>query len=59
MIEKDPKLQEVIMKLEKVYRQASGVSSAGAKEEETKEDKVVYIQAFLKRQDEEGELEKR
>ena len=59
LIEKDPKLQEVIMKLEGVYRQASGVSSAGAKEEESKEDKVVYIQAFLKRQDEEGEPEKR
>jgi len=52
LIEQDPKLKEVIDKLEAVYKQSSVASSLPKGEEESKDEKVVYIQAFLKRQDE-------
>jgi proteasome assembly chaperone (PAC2) family protein len=52
LVEQDPKLQEVIGKLEEVYRQ-SGRAPHSKKEAGQKDEKVVYIQAFLKRQDDE------
>ncbi len=51
LVEQDPKLKEVIDKLEAIYKQSS-VSSAPKTEEEPKDEKVVYIRAFLKRQEE-------
>ena len=54
LVEEDPKLQEVIKKLEEIYRRSSSALPFLKKEEDSKEDKVVYIQAFLKRQ-EDGE----
>lgn len=57
LVEQDPKLLEVISKLEEVYRRSEKVPSLSRREEETKEDKVVYIQAFLKKQDEEEKKE--
>jgi proteasome assembly chaperone (PAC2) family protein len=53
LAEQDPKLKEVIEKLETIYRQSSAVPSALKAEEEAKDEKVVYIQAFLKRQEDE------
>ena len=52
LVEQDPKLQEVIGKLEEVYQQ-SGRGPLARKDEGQKDEKVVYIQAFLKRQDDE------
>jgi hypothetical protein len=40
-----------VKKLEEIYRQSPSASRLLRKEEEAKDDKVVYIQAFLKRQD--------
>jgi proteasome assembly chaperone (PAC2) family protein len=57
LVERDPKLQEVISKLEEAYRQSGRVSNVSGKEEESKEDKVVYIQAFLKKQEDEEKKE--
>jgi len=57
LVEQDPKLLEVISKLEEVYRRSEKVPSLSRKEEGMKEDKVVYIQAFLKRQDDEEKKE--
>lgn len=57
LVEQDPRLQEVIGKLEEVYRQSTKVTSRPGQEEETKEDKVVYVQAFLKRQEDEEKKE--
>jgi len=57
LVEQDPKLLEVISKLEEVYRRSEKVPSLSRREEETKEDKVVYIQAFLKKQDDEEKKE--
>jgi proteasome assembly chaperone (PAC2) family protein len=51
LVEQDPKLKEVIDKLEAIYKQASLGSSPEKAEEEPKDEKVVYIQAFLKRQE--------
>ena len=51
LVEQDSKLREVIKKLEEIYRQSPSASRLLRKEEEAKDDKVVYIQAFLKRQD--------
>lgn len=53
LVHQDPKLMEMISKLEEAY-QKSGRPSPFRKKEETKEDNVIYIQAFLKRQ-EDGE----
>jgi proteasome assembly chaperone (PAC2) family protein len=56
LVEKDPNLQEIINKLEEVYRQSGQVPPGEKTEEETKEDKTIYIQAFLKK---EGDEEKK
>lgn len=56
LVNQDPKLQEVINKLEEAY-QKSGRPFPFGKKEESKEDKVVYIQAFLKRQEDEEKKE--
>ena len=49
LVEEDPKLKEVISKLEEVYKRAEKIPWPPGREEGVKEDKVVYIQAFLKR----------
>jgi len=58
LVEQDPKLHEVVKKLEELYQQANKFPSflKNMREEQKKDDKVVYIQAFLKRQ--EGEEKK-
>ena len=53
LVEQDPKLKEVIDKLETIYKQSSATASLVQGEEETKDEKVIYIQAFLKRQEDE------
>lgn len=57
LVEEDPKLQEVISKLEEVYKGSERIRQPLRKEEGAKEDKVVYIQAFLKKSDDEGKKE--
>jgi proteasome assembly chaperone (PAC2) family protein len=57
LVEQDPKLQEVISKLEEVYKRSEPFSPFTKKEEESKEDKVVYIRAFLKKQEDEEKRE--
>jgi proteasome assembly chaperone (PAC2) family protein len=57
LVEQDPKLKEVITKLEEVYRQAEKVPPFLKQGEGSKEDKVVYIRAFLKRQEDEEKKE--
>jgi proteasome assembly chaperone (PAC2) family protein len=57
LVEQDPKLQEMISKLEEVYKRSEKLPSFSKREEGSKEDKVVYIQAFLKKQDEEEKKE--
>jgi proteasome assembly chaperone (PAC2) family protein len=54
LVEEDPKLQEVISKLEEVYKGSERIRQPLRKEEGAKEDNVVYIQAFLKKS-EDGE----
>ncbi len=56
LVKQDPKLQEVISKLEEVYKRSEKVPPSG-KEEEPKDEKVVYIQAFLKKQKDEEKKE--
>jgi proteasome assembly chaperone (PAC2) family protein len=56
LVNQDPKLQEIISKLEEVYKKSERPFPFG-KREESKEDKVVYIQAFLKRQEDEEKKE--
>ena len=53
LVEEDPKLQEVISKLEEVYKGSERTRQPLGKEEGPKEDKVVYIQAFLKKPEDE------
>jgi proteasome assembly chaperone (PAC2) family protein len=57
LVEEDPKLQEVISKLEEVYKQPGKIPELLRGEEGVKEDKVVYIQAFLKRLEDEEKKE--
>jgi len=57
LVEQDPKLLEVISKLEEVYRRSEKVPVLSKQEEGTKEDKVVYIQAFLRKQEDEENKE--
>lgn len=57
LVEQDPKLQEIISKLEEVYKRSEKIPHSTQKEEGTKEDKVVYIQAFLKKMEDEGKKE--
>ena len=53
LVEQDPKLQEVIARLEEAYKESGRSVPIPEKEEGAKEDKVVYIEAFLKKQDDE------
>jgi hypothetical protein len=57
LVEQDPKLQEIVSKLEEVYRQSGQVPPGEKKEEGTKEDKIIYIQAFVKKQEDEEKKE--
>jgi proteasome assembly chaperone (PAC2) family protein len=57
LVEQDPKLQEVISKLEEVYKRSEKNPQASPKEDGTKDDKVVYIQAFLKKLEDEEKKE--
>jgi proteasome assembly chaperone (PAC2) family protein len=57
LVKEDPKLQEVISKLEEVYRRSEKISAESKKEVGLKEDKVVYIQAFLKKTEDEEKKE--
>ena len=57
LVEQDPKLQEVISKLEEVYKRSEKIFGASTKEDGAKEDKVVYIQAFLKKTEDEEKKE--
>ena len=58
LVEEDPKLQEVISKLEELYKRAEKIPRPPGGEGEVKEDKVVYIQAFLKRLEDEEKKDK-
>ncbi len=49
LVKQDPKLQEVIRKLEEVYQSAEEFSPLSGKTGGGKEEKVIYIQAFLKK----------
>ncbi len=57
LVEQDPKLQEIIGKLEEAYRKSEESSHSFKKEEGWKDEKVVYIQAFLKRQEDDEKKE--
>jgi proteasome assembly chaperone (PAC2) family protein len=57
LVEEDPKLQEVISKLEEVYKRSEKIPRPPGREEDVKEDKVVYIQAFLKKLEDEEKKE--
>ena len=57
LVEEDPKLQEVISKLEEIYKRSEKISMELKKEEGLKDDKVVYIQAFLKKMEDEEKKE--
>lgn len=57
LVEHDPKLQEIISKLEEVYKGSEKISEAQKREAGVKEDKVVYIQAFLKKLEDEEKKE--
>jgi proteasome assembly chaperone (PAC2) family protein len=57
LVEEDPKLQEIISKLEEAYKQSERNPHLSKKEDGSKEEKVVYIQAFLKRQEDEEKKE--
>lgn len=52
LVREDPKLQEIIEKLEEAYKGVSPYSSPSEKEE-----KVVYLQAFFKRKEDEEKKE--
>ncbi len=51
LMEQDPKLREVVEKLEEVYRRPDRSVKASKEENGSKEEKVVYIEAFLKKQE--------
>ncbi len=57
LVEEDPKLQEVIRQLEDIYKQSGKIPEPPKGEEGLKEDKVVYIQAFLKKMEDEEKKE--
>jgi len=57
LVEQDPKLQEIISKLEEVYKRSEKISHPSQNGEGIKEDKVVYIQAFLKKMEDEEKKE--
>jgi proteasome assembly chaperone (PAC2) family protein len=53
LVEEDPKLREVINKLEEAYKRYGNFPDPSGRGEDMKEDKVVYIQAFLKKMEDE------
>ncbi len=58
LVERDPKIQEIISKMEQIYKQSEKSPSAWSEEKDLeKEEKVVYIQAFLKRPEDEEKKE--
>ena len=57
LVEEDPKLREVISQLEEVYKRSGKIPELSKREEGEKEDKVVYIQAFLKKSEDEEKKE--
>jgi proteasome assembly chaperone (PAC2) family protein len=57
LVEQDPKLQEIINKLEDVYKDSGQQGLSQGEEERNKEEKVVYIRAFLKKQEDEEKKE--
>jgi len=57
LVEEDPKLREIISKLEEAYKRSGKIPSPSRREEDAKEDKVVYIQAFLKKLEDEEKTE--
>jgi proteasome assembly chaperone (PAC2) family protein len=57
LVEEDPKLREVIRELEEVYKRSGKIPELSKREEGEKEDKVVYIQAFLKKLEDEEKKE--
>jgi proteasome assembly chaperone (PAC2) family protein len=57
LVEQDPKLQEIISKLEEAYKQSENTPPLSIKEEGSKEEKVIYLQAFLKKQEDEEKKE--
>jgi len=57
LVEEDPKLQEVIGKLEEVYKRSGRIPELSKGEEGVKEEKVVYIRAFLKKLEDEEKKE--
>ncbi len=57
LVRQDPKLKEIIDKLEEAYKGIDHFSFPPEKEEESKEEKVVYLQAFFKRQEDEEKKE--
>ena len=57
LVGEDPKLQEVIRQLEDVYKRSGKIPEPSKGEEGLKEDKVVYIQAFLKKMEDEEKKE--
>jgi proteasome assembly chaperone (PAC2) family protein len=57
LVEQDPKLQEIISKLEEAYKQSENTPPLSKVEEGSKEKKVIYLQAFLKRQEDEEKKE--
>ncbi len=57
LVEEDPKLQEVIRQLEEVYKQSGKIPGQPEGVDRLKEDKVVYIQAFLKKSEDEEKKE--
>ena len=57
LVEEDPKLQKVISELEEVYKRSGKIPRPPNKEVDEKEDKVVYIQAFLKKMENEEKKE--
>jgi proteasome assembly chaperone (PAC2) family protein len=51
LVEQDPKLQEVVKKLEELYKRSEPSFDLSKKEEGLKEEKVIYMHAFLKKQE--------
>jgi septal ring factor EnvC (AmiA/AmiB activator) len=62
LVDEDPKLTEMITRLQEVYQQSGRLPPLPEREKEEKEEKeeekVIYIQAFLKRQEDEEKKEK-
>lgn len=53
LVEQDPKLQEIISKLEEIYKETEKIIPASENGTGSKEEKIIYIQAFLKKQEDE------